>query len=256
MGRVPVTCFVLCWTTLTSKLGSKVAISDFVFHYILAKSEPLLPRRENVWSAIVRPFAPPTVTDLPGIRSSFCFRAADANVLAYRELSCRCRCCLEHRWNECNSVNAGAWKRVSMRYTAASAVARTRGQRSQISQKRQKLAQAVQADEIIAMESANDSEGFRFWLARAEGPATKYQGDRIHSRGLFRTLPLELSLHFQLGQERYLECRGCDFTQVSVQPDLVQRSLRSVSTVRRVISLDPEEIERLNDLPSLDSLST
>ena len=120
------------------KLGSQVAISDFVFHYILAKIEPLLPGRENVWSAIVRPFAPPTVTDLPGIRSSFCFRLADANVLAYRELSCRCRCCLEHRWNECNSVDAGAWKRVSMRYTAASAVARTRGQRSQISQKRQK----------------------------------------------------------------------------------------------------------------------
>ena len=43
------------------KVGSSVSISDFVFHYILSPGEPPLLGRANVWSAIVRPSARPTV---------------------------------------------------------------------------------------------------------------------------------------------------------------------------------------------------
>ena len=68
---------------------------------------------------------------------------------------------------------AGPWKRVTMQKSAAAAGTRTRNQRSVISSNRLKVAVAVRAGEIIALESANDAEGFLFWLARAEGPAQK-----------------------------------------------------------------------------------
>ena len=117
--------------------GSKVSINAFVFHYILASGEPGLPGRKNVWSAITRPSVRPTVTALPGIRSFFCFRVAGPDVLAYRELSCRCRCCIEHRWTDCKSEDAGAWKRVVMSNTPANASTRTQGARGKISVQRQ-----------------------------------------------------------------------------------------------------------------------
>ena len=42
-----------------------------------------------------------------------------------------------------------------------------RGARGKSSVQRQGIAQAVKADEMIAMESADDAQGFSFWLARA-----------------------------------------------------------------------------------------
>ena len=55
-----------------------------------------------------------------------CFRVAvdlgDACILAFRELSCRCRFCLTHCWTECTNKDAGPWKRVVMTCTAAAAV--------------------------------------------------------------------------------------------------------------------------------------
>ena len=157
-----------------------------------------------------------------------------------------------------------------MNNTPANASTRTRGARGKISVQRQGIAQAVKADEMIAMESADDAQGFSFWLARAKGPAYKHTGEREEKDGrtlipntwyidvcYYERFPLNSPSTFKLGQETYLEnAERVISRKVSVQPDLVQRSLRSVSTVRRLISLDPEEIERLNDLPSLDSLST
>ena len=37
---------------------------------------------------------------------------------------------------------------------------------------------------IIALESANDAEGFLFWLARAEGPAQKWTGEKKTKNGV------------------------------------------------------------------------
>lgn len=75
----------------------------------------------------------PTVTQIKGIRSTFCFRVAGDDTLAVRELSCRCSCCLGHRWTECKSVDAGNWTHVVMSNTAASAGSRTRNQRNVVS---------------------------------------------------------------------------------------------------------------------------
>ena len=96
------------------KVGSSVFISDFVFHYILSPGEPSRLGRANVWSAIVRPSTRPTVTAITGIRNSFCFRVAGDNVLAVRELSCRCASCLEYCWNECSNTEVGDWRHVTL----------------------------------------------------------------------------------------------------------------------------------------------
>jgi hypothetical protein len=168
---------------LKEKAGSSVVIRAFVFHYILSQGEPPVPDRSNVWSAIVRPSARPAVTAISGIRSSFCFRVAGESVLAVRELSCRCVCCLEHRWTDCSNTDAGDWKYVTMTKVAASVGASTRSQRSEVSSQRRTLAQGISPAEIIAMESADDPEGFSFWLARAEGPAFQYDGPRVCEAG-------------------------------------------------------------------------
>ena len=168
---------------LKEKAGSSVVIRAFVFHYILSQGEPPVPDRSNVWSAIVRPSARPAVTAISGIRSSFCFRVAGESVLAVRELSCRCVCCLEHRWTDCSNTDAGDWKYVTMTKVAASVGASTRSQRSEVSSQRRTLAQGISPAEIIAMETADDLEGFSFWLARAEGPAFQYDGPRVCEAG-------------------------------------------------------------------------
>ena len=86
------------------KVGSKVTIAEFVFHYILSAKEQPLPNRANVWSPVYRPSARPTVTQIKGIRSTFCFRVAGDDTLAVRELSCRCSCC----W-DIGGPSAKAW---------------------------------------------------------------------------------------------------------------------------------------------------
>ncbi len=47
-----------------------------------------------------------------------------------------------------------------------------------------KLAAAVIPGEVIATESADDAEGFLWWLARAEGPAECYRGSKKTVNGV------------------------------------------------------------------------
>ena len=70
-----------------------------------------------------------------------------------------------------------------MRLTAGSKVAKTRSQRTVISAERVKLARAVAPAEVIALESADDPEGFSFWLALAEGPAFVHTGPKKTENG-------------------------------------------------------------------------
>ena len=95
-------------------LRSSGKITTIVYHYILTGDEPAIPGHSNIYSAVKRPALRPVVTDLPGIRSAFCFRVAGEKTLAYRELSCRCSKCLALLWNECKNEDAGEWKRVDM----------------------------------------------------------------------------------------------------------------------------------------------
>ena len=224
-----------------ARVGSRVSIADFVYHYILLPGEPPLNGHANVWPCIVRPSVNPTTTRIPGIRDSFCLRAAEGTVLAIRELSCRCSCCLEHRWNDCKNADAGQWRYVTMSSTAASAGVSTRGQRAEISQQRRALAQRAEPGEVISLESADDPEEFTFWLARAEGPAEKYHGPQKFENGrkyvpnawyisvrYYERFPATSPTTFKLSNEVYMEnAEGVTARKVKVVvPQPVRRSAR------------------------------
>jgi hypothetical protein len=68
--------------------------------------------------------------------------------------------------------------------TAAATGSKTRSQRATESTKRISLARAVAAGEVIALESSDDTEGFSFWLALADGPAVKYTGETKSRNGV------------------------------------------------------------------------
>jgi len=252
------------------QLGSSVAISAIVYHYILLGLEPTLPH-PNVWSAIHRPKVNPNVTRLTGIRDSFCFRVAGESVLALRELSCRCRCCLEHRWNDCKNPDAGAWRRVHMTCTAAAAVGKTRSQRAEISLARQRLAKLVQAGEMLALESAEDPEGFSFWLARAEGPAYVHRGGKETKAGrtfvpgglyvpvrYYSRFPSTSSTTFKLTSEiQHENAEGLLARNVPVSSPSVRRSSRaqgSGNVAAAIVSISEEEELKLSDCISLDDV--
>ena len=252
------------------KVGSRVAIDAFVFHYILSPSEPTL-SGENVWSPIIRPSARPTVTSITGIRSSFCFRVAGANVLAVRELSCRCRCCLEHRWTDCKNADAGSWRRVTMTCSAAAAGTRTRSsQRQIVSAQRRGFAQQCKIGDVIAMESANDAEGFSFWLARVQTPAFRYQGPATVQQGrkmvpntwyitvrYYDRFPTNSASSFKLTDQVLTEnAEGVLARDFPLEARLVRRSARGHSADAPVpyISLGASEIRMLDDQPSLDGM--
>ena len=204
------------------------------------------------------------MTPIKGIRSSFCFRVAGDDTLAVRELSCRCSCCLGHRWTDCKSVDAGNWTHVVMSNTAASAGSRTRNQRNVVSAQRQ--ASQCKQDEIIAMESCVDPQGFSFWLARASGPAFKYTGPPKTEDGrkfvpntwyievrYFDRFPVDSASTFKLGDQVQIEhAEGVIARQIpTVTPPLL-RSARSSAHSSTII--DAEQIQKLNDVPSLDAM--
>ena len=70
-----------------------------------------------------------------------------------------------------------------MTSSAASVLAATRTQRSVISSQRQRLARGAAVGEIIAMQSADDSEGFSFWLARVESVAYQHADNISDNHG-------------------------------------------------------------------------
>ena len=124
--------------TLKDQIGSSVMLSDIVYHYIITANEPDLDML-NVWPAISRLKVRPSVTAIAGIRSAFCFRVAGANILASRELSCRCTQCLAHQWNDCENSEAEHCTFTTVVLKQASVVAKTRSQRALVSEQRRKL---------------------------------------------------------------------------------------------------------------------
>ena len=79
---------------------------------------------------------------------------------------------------ECTNAEAGPWRYITMLRKSGPKVAKTKSDRTVISTERVKLARAVAPAEVIALESADDPEGFSFWLALAEGPAFVHSGPK------------------------------------------------------------------------------
>jgi hypothetical protein len=79
------------------------------------------------------------------------------------------------------NTNAGLWKAIKLEKTEAAVLASSRAlpsTRRAISAKRQAMAQACGPFERIALEAADDDEGFSFWLAMTTqlGGAFTYRG--------------------------------------------------------------------------------
>ena len=245
------------------------SISSFVYHYILTADEPV--PEGMTWSAIKRPAARPSVTSLKGIRSSFVFRVTADDVIAVRELSCRCSFCLALRWTECTNNDAGSWARVRMLKTAAATGSKTRSQRATESTKRISLARAVAAGEVIALESSDDTEGFSFWLALADGPAVKYTGETKSRNGVkfvkggfyltlryYERFPPSSPSNFKLSAQSWtVDATGVMARSIVVSPMQQRRSARGrgmLAGPASLVTLESDQRQKLNDLPSLDSL--
>ena len=55
----------------TARVGSRVSISEFVYHYVLLPGEPPLDGHANVWPCIVRPSVNPTLHAFLGFETRF-----------------------------------------------------------------------------------------------------------------------------------------------------------------------------------------
>jgi hypothetical protein len=176
-------------------ISSRYTLASLFFHYtpVLGEDSPMSDgveeksqmsdgaKENRVWDPIIRPKNPPNITAVTGCRSHFCFRVADDNVLAIRELSCRCVACLARKWNECtNKDQVGEWTSIRMESVASGGVygtrSRVKSQRQLESERRQQMAQDCQALEYVALESKDDTEGFPFWLAQVTRRAWKHTG--------------------------------------------------------------------------------
>ena len=124
------------------------------------------------------------------------------------------------------------------------------------------MATSVQADEIIAFESADDD--FRFWLARAAGPATVYSGPKktengvnFVSGGLYITVqyyerfPPSSLTTFKLSPQVWVEnAEGVISRQVPVTHITGRHTRQSHSA--QLLTLSADACNALNDMPSLN----
>ena len=153
----------------------------------------------------------------------------------------------------------------------ASACVKTRNRRT-MSLARVKLAAAVTPGEVIAMESADDAEGFLWWLARAEGPAECYRGSKKTVDGVtfvdggyyislryYERFPPNSPDIFKLSAHIYKEnAEGVISRSVTVTEVAVQRCARanpsSLSVPPMTVEIEEVEKTRLDEIPRLDAV--
>ena len=91
--------------------------------YVPSKAEPADDDelKEHILDPLPRPLAEqrPNVTDLPGIRSHFCFRVKDGHTIYMRVHSCHCEVCLSEDWLECKNEDAGPWEEMPLQSVGA-----------------------------------------------------------------------------------------------------------------------------------------
>jgi hypothetical protein len=166
-----------------AKIGSKVMINEFVYHYIPGKGEDVsgavLP--EQVLQPISRPKNKPLTDPVPEIRSHFCFdfiadgllSGKEINKVRYRRLSCHCEFCIGREWSNCANKTT-KWKSIGMKSEATSSKRKDlKSRKVRLSDLRRAAARVTTVGEIVALESKNDE--FSFWLARVVEPAKPAQ---------------------------------------------------------------------------------
>ena len=94
-----------------------------------------------------------------------------------RELSCHCERCLRQDYHLCDNTDAGEWEEVKVVETKSSHKPATlRSIKGRLDKQRRKMAKEAKLDQIIDVESADDAEGFSWWLALVTLVAFQYDG--------------------------------------------------------------------------------
>jgi len=94
-----------------------------------------------------------------------------------RKLSCHCEVCLRGEFKKCpHDDECGPWHVVKLIKTAASAPVTLRSAKATLDSKRRNLAKSAVVNQLIALESADDEQGFNWWLAVVSGTAFQHKG--------------------------------------------------------------------------------
>jgi hypothetical protein len=137
---------------------------------------------DRVLSPVKRPTRPEEVKveDGIGTRTHHMYRAKPRpttgpinrdRVRMYRRTgSCHClEACIPGRYSECKTQSLGKWVEIELvKRKLASTIAaatKSRSRKTQGSLNRQTLAKEAKVGQVIALESANDENGFPYWLA-------------------------------------------------------------------------------------------
>ena len=174
------------------QIRGRVPLGAFFFHYLPSDDEEKQVNwigGANIMTSIKRPATKPQVTQIPQIRAHFCFDFAPNNVLRMRRLSCHCDNCLARNWPSCTERKKNPWKSLTLEKKAGLTLSSRSSfstTRKAISLKRQELAAACRVGEYIALEAADDLEGFAFWLAMtcAPGNSWTYEGKTKVEKGV------------------------------------------------------------------------
>ena len=146
--------------------------------------------------------------------------------------------------------------------------------RAVISKQRREICKRVREGDVIALESADDANGFFFWLARADGSMFKHAGERKHANGIilkrggyyikvrhYDRFPSTSSNTFKLSNQIVtIDAEGVICKDVNVGNVHVRRSnrshasSRSAGSVAPIITIASDDIARLNDIPRLDKM--
>ena len=197
-----------CFHALVTNIGrdreQKLSkeLEDVVYHFIQStcgarpdlaaaeqrKAEEAIRQHEvksfQLLDKITRPRNKPTVTNVKGIRRNFCFYFAANNFLVVRELSCRCKECMEGKFKDCeneyvasdheHTVQEG--RSIKMSITYPSSVARSRSSRAAVSAARKTMAREAEVGTIVALQANEAGEqGYSFTLAKVVEKAFEYR---------------------------------------------------------------------------------
>ena len=93
---------------------------------------------------------------------------------------CGCASCLvilRGEFKKCpHDDECGPWHVVKLIKTAASAPVTLRSAKATLDSKRRNLAKSAVVNQLIALESADDEQGFNWWLAVVSGTAFQHKG--------------------------------------------------------------------------------
>ena len=235
-----------------ASIKERHTMSEVTFWYVPSKDEECT-AGPNVLPPVPRLRARCLVTHIDGIRTHFFFVFIDATTLWMRKLSCHCDTCRRGEFKSCpHDDECGPWQVVKVLKTAASAPVTLRSAKSNLDARRRELARGAALGQLVALESADDEQGFTWWLAVVSGVAFQHVGKAATTKGgvklvkdgwylsvkFYERSPPTSSDTFLLDNknEMMIDAEGVIFTSSSLalQPARAQRSRCAAPSLMRL----------------------